>query len=365
MKKNLLKRILAASLAVTMTTSLPAVTQAAGIAMLTASAAVNAPVTVVDSGICGDTATYTLDSTGKLTILGSGAVSENAFAGGIYAYADSVTAIEFEAGSAITALGANSFNGLTGLQTVTLAPSIELIADRAFYSCSALSSVRIASTNVSIAASAFGSCGALASVDIASTFVKLHPDAFSGSTGIEALAFTALDGTTIQGALYGLPETAEVTVMPFSKIYSPAGKYFTGPSVAYDTYQPQFDHAQLYWEDTEPIIEAAQADEAGVRISDKRGSLEWITNDNIAGLFTDAQCAVVGTMEGDGSFENPYLIYTPQNWRYLDFLGRLSKLASSYWHGQGYECQADGRPHPLRPGRYVYRHRRRQTQGST
>lgn len=87
----------------------------------------------------------------------------------------------------------------------------------------------------------------------------------------------------------------------------------------------------LYWEDTESIIEAAQADEAGVRISDSRESLAWISNDNIGTFFTDAQCSINGTMEGDGSFANPYLIYNPQNWRYLDFLARLSKLSSSYY----------------------------------
>ena len=118
-------------------------------------------------------------------------------------------------------------------------------------------------------------------------------------------------------------------MQPFSKIYTPAQKYLYGPSVAYDTYRPAYEHAILYWEDTEPILEAAAAD--GVSISDSKEKLEWITNDNIGTYFPNAQCSINGTMEGDGSFANPYLIYNPQNWRYLDFLARLGKLSSSYY----------------------------------
>ena len=305
MKKKLLKRIIAVSLAVTMTASMTAVTQSVGTMSLTASAATSWDV--IDSGQCGETATYTLNGIGELTISGSGAVYESAFASGSYAYADSVISVVFAEGSTITDLCANSFSGLTNLQTVTIADTV-----------------------VSIAGGSFSNCGALTSVSVASTFVKLHPDAFSGSTAIQTLAFTALDGTTIQGELYGLAETAQVIMQPFSKIYKPAGKSFTGSSAASD-YQSQYDHAVLYWEDTDSIVEAAAADEAGVRISDTKESLAWITNDNMGTYFTDAQCSINGTMEGDGSFENPYLIYTPQNWRYLDYLGRLSKLSSSYY----------------------------------
>lgn len=196
------------------------------------------------------------------------------------------------------------------------------------YTLDSEGTLTITGDTIEIGADAFAG-KVLQNIIIDAEFVKLHPDAFRGIDTIETICFTRLDGTTIQGALYGLPETATVTMQPFSKIYTPAQKYLYGPSVAYDTYRPAYAHAILYWEDTEEILEAAAAD--GVSISDSKETLEWITNDNIGTYFTDVQASIIGTMEGDGSFENPYLIWDAQNWRYLDYLGRLGKLSSSYY----------------------------------
>ena len=57
-----------------------AAAQTAGLMSLTASAVGSA--TVVDSGLCGDTATYTLDNNGVLTISGTGGIYANAFKSG-------------------------------------------------------------------------------------------------------------------------------------------------------------------------------------------------------------------------------------------------------------------------------------------
>ena len=304
MKNKLLRRTLSGTLAVMMLASMATAAQVSGSFTLSASAVVD-KATVIDSGACGEFAAYTLDSGGKLTVSGSGAVNGSAFAGDTYAYANSVTSVEFAEGSEITDIGAYAFCGLPNLATVTVSGTVESIAD-----------------------SAFGECGALTEVNIASAFVKLHPDAFRACTAIETLAFTAFDGATIQGALYGLPETAQVTMQPFSEIYTPPQKYLYGPSVAYDVYRPAYEHAILYWEDTEAILEAAAE---GVNIRDSVERLEWITNDNIGTYFTDAQCGINGTMEGDGSFAYPLQIWDAANWRYLDYLARIGKLAGSYY----------------------------------
>ena len=306
MKKQLLKKTLAASLAVMMLSSTAVVSQTAGFLSVTASAVTGAAAETLDSGSCGELATYRLDSEGTLTISGRGAVNESAFAGTNYALANKVTSIVFAEGSEITDIGAYAFCGLPNLASVTVSETVASIAD-----------------------SAFGECNALTAVTIASTFVKLHPDAFRDSPNIETLAFTAFDGATIQGALYGLPETAQVTMTPFSKIYTPAQKYLYGPAIAYDTYRPAYAHAILYWEDTEPILEAAAAD--GVSIRDSKETLAWISNDNISTYFPNTQCGIVGTMEGDGSFAYPLQIWNADNWRYLDYLARLGQLTGSYY----------------------------------
>ena len=329
MKTKLLKRALAVALAVTMLTPMT-VMPGTGFSALNVFAVNNSAPSVIDSGTCGETAAYTLDSEGTLTISGSGIISESAFAVGVYSHAEDITSIVFAPGSSITEIGAYAFSGLSDLQTVQLPETVGSIGHHTFSECSALTTVTVASSeNLAIADSAFGECSGLTSVTIDSVFVKLHPDAFSGSENIETIAFTAFDGTTIQGALYGLPETAQITMQPFSKLYTPAQKYLWGNTAAIEVYRPAYAHAILYWEDTEEILEAAAAD--GVSMRDNSERLEWITNENIGTYFTDAQCCIVGTMEGDGSFEDPLQIWNAQNWRYLDFLGRLGKLSSSYY----------------------------------
>lgn len=42
--------------------------------------------TIIDSGSCGENATYTLDSDGVLTISGSGVISDRSFATGLEGY---------------------------------------------------------------------------------------------------------------------------------------------------------------------------------------------------------------------------------------------------------------------------------------
>ena len=117
MRSKPLKRMLAISLAVTMLTPV-SVLQSADFSSLIVSAAGVTQAVIVENGICGETATYTLDDQGTLTILGSGAVGESAFAGGVYANAPDVLNIVFAPGSTIQEIGAGAFSGLENLQTV-------------------------------------------------------------------------------------------------------------------------------------------------------------------------------------------------------------------------------------------------------
>ena len=62
---------------------------------VTASAVTGTAAEIIDSGMCGESAAYTLDGEGTLTISGSGVVNESVFAGATYAFADSVTSVVF------------------------------------------------------------------------------------------------------------------------------------------------------------------------------------------------------------------------------------------------------------------------------
>ena len=355
MRKKLLRRALAVCLAVTLLAPMTVLSGASGFTPLTASALEVEPQTI-DSGSCGNDVNYILNDANVLTISGWGSMGNYFFSKENYEYCDRIQHIVFADGYDVTGIGVGTFEGLTELKDVTLPRTVTVIDADAFKNCTALTTVTGSCSELEIYDSAFsgdealktltltGSGGltihgdafrntGLKAVTIASENVFLHPDAFKFCSGLETMSFTAYDGTTIEGMLDGLPETAAVTVTPFSKIHHPATKRFSGPSVAYDYYQPEYDHAVLYWDfaQAESILQDAQESSEGVRISDVKESLEWLTNDNISSVFPNAHGSVVGTMQGNGSAADPLEIWDAANWRYLDFLGRIGKLNSSYY----------------------------------
>ena len=80
--------------------------------------------TIIDSGSCGDNATYILDSDGVLTISGSGEITETSFAdysgetGSSYAYADEIKKVVIRDG--ITAIGDWAFTNCSGLTSIEI-----------------------------------------------------------------------------------------------------------------------------------------------------------------------------------------------------------------------------------------------------
>ena len=96
------------------------------------------------SGSCGDSAMWTLDSSGKLTISGTGAIT----AGGWDINA--VKAVVIKPG--ITKIGSGTFEYNESLATVSLPEGLETIGDYAFHKARYLESVTIPSTVTSVPA---------------------------------------------------------------------------------------------------------------------------------------------------------------------------------------------------------------------
>ena len=121
-------------------------------------------------GNCGATATWSLSSTGVLTISGSGAMTDlvskddQPWKG----YRTSITSVVI--GSGVTSIGYHAFEGCTGLTSVTFdgTPSLETIGIRAFDGNINLTSIEIPASVTSIGQSAFSSCSGLASITFAS-----------------------------------------------------------------------------------------------------------------------------------------------------------------------------------------------------
>ena len=130
-------------------------------------------------GNCGATATWSLNSTGVLTISGSGAMTDlvseadQPWKG----YRTSITSVVIESG--VTSIGNWAFRDCTGLTSVTIPASVTTIGNHAFEGCKGLTSITIPASVTSIGNSAFKSCYNLTSVTVYSTSCTLGTQAFN------------------------------------------------------------------------------------------------------------------------------------------------------------------------------------------
>ena len=115
--------------------------------------------TIVETGSCGDKATYTLDSDGVLTISGSGEIEEEAF----YNRND-IKKVVIQ--KKLTSIGDYAFEGCRNLTSITIPDSVSSIGWSAFAYCSSLMSITIPDSVTSIGWYTFRGCSSLASITI-------------------------------------------------------------------------------------------------------------------------------------------------------------------------------------------------------
>ncbi|MBQ9880006.1 MAG: leucine-rich repeat protein [Clostridia bacterium] len=111
---------------------------------------------IIDSGKCGISVTWTLDSDGLLTISGTGEMDSHPYP------KDSVVSVVI--GNGVTSIGDSAFYECSGLTSVTIGNGVTSIGDYAFYRCSGLTSVTIPDGVTSIGEGAFYGCSGLTSV---------------------------------------------------------------------------------------------------------------------------------------------------------------------------------------------------------
>jgi len=144
-KKKLISAVSAAAVMLTSAVGMPLTSSLLAGSVISAVAA-----DIVDSGVCGDNATYTLDSDGNLVISGTGEIRYSAFISN--AEVKTVTI-----GKGITGIGSYAFYGCGNLETVTIPLDSELveIKEYAFDSCSELKTITIPEKVESIGYDAF------------------------------------------------------------------------------------------------------------------------------------------------------------------------------------------------------------------
>ena len=115
------------------------------------------PVYVMVTGACGDNLSWTLMSNGKLTISGTGSMSDNR---PWYPYSSQITEVVIEEG--VTSIARSAFSYYdNNLTTVSLPSTLETIGDWAFEYCEKLTTIKIPAGVTYISSSAFDYCTAI------------------------------------------------------------------------------------------------------------------------------------------------------------------------------------------------------------
>lgn len=149
-----------------------------------------------NSGTCGDSAKWTINSAGVLTISGSGYMND---------YYDQTTAPWYDQRGDITAVvvsgvkkvGINAFRECPALEKVTIGSGVAGVGDSAFRGCASLESISFSSSVTYIDKNAFQGCVSLPKVTIPNTLSRMEWGAFSDCSGLTSV--TLKGGANIIG----------------------------------------------------------------------------------------------------------------------------------------------------------------------
>ena len=169
MKKRILSLVLAVVLALCL---LPATAYAATTA----------------SGACGKNLTWSLSSTGTLTISGKGAMAEYSNGNMPWiAYKNQIKSVVLAKG--ITSIAYLSFSGYTKLTSVQIPDSVTDIGASAFDNCTALSDMTLPKNLKTLGWLAFAGCSSLKTLTMPASLTEGGGSAFSKCTGLKEVYF--------------------------------------------------------------------------------------------------------------------------------------------------------------------------------
>ena len=205
----------------------------------TESIAIKAEDISVNTGTCGDSVTYSIDDTGKLTISGKGAVydyadGENPFANyeqikqviieegithiGEYAFANCTSLTGVIIPDSVTSIGQYAFSG-SAVTSIVIPESVATLdTNSMFMDCKELESVVLPQSVTVLYSNAFRNCVKLKEVDIPDSVTAIQNDVFSGTTftslfipsGVTMINGNALRDSKIH-TIYGFKDSAAET----------------------------------------------------------------------------------------------------------------------------------------------------------
>ena len=179
---------------------------------------VSAMADTTASGTCGENLTWTLDGDGKLTISGTGAMTDYYYSvAPWYSSRSSIKSVTI--GNGVTSIGGRAFYGCSSLKSVTIPNSVTSIGDYAFSSCGSLTGITIPNSVTSIGNYAFVGCGSLKSVTIPHGVTSIGGRAFYGCSSLTSV--TIPDSvTSIDNSFFGCVSLKSFTVSESNSAYS-------------------------------------------------------------------------------------------------------------------------------------------------
>ena len=151
---------------------------------LPAGTVIQAKITTIASGTCGEDLIWELTEAGTLTISGSGAMTNYSSSQKAPwdSHKSSIKTLVLEDG--ITSIGNSAFSGCSNLTgTLVIPESVKTLGSSAFYNCTSLTGVDLGAVT-GIGASAFGACSGLTGeLVIPDSVISIAGRAFSGCTG--------------------------------------------------------------------------------------------------------------------------------------------------------------------------------------
>lgn len=136
-------------------------------------------------GPCGDSAWWTLDDLGNLTVYGEGAMRSYRWSDAPWLeHAQNLKTLVVEEG--IVSVSHNAFRGCTQLVSASLPETLETISNAAFANCSALVQINIPDS-VTTLESAFMNCSSLATISIPEGITQLGSSSFSGCSSLTSV----------------------------------------------------------------------------------------------------------------------------------------------------------------------------------
>lgn len=166
---------------------------------------------VLESGACGDGLLWKLDSTGTLTVSGSGPMLDYEREHTPWSSnRNAIRHVVIESGA--TSIGSNAFWNCDRLEDASIADSVTSIGDSAFYQCVRLTSVGLPAGLASIGNAAFRECVLLRGLALPGSLTQIGDSAFYDCASLTSLTIPGSVTGIGDSALWGCSGLTEITI---------------------------------------------------------------------------------------------------------------------------------------------------------